>query len=241
MKRTITTLSLFLTFPFLSYSEEPSPAQARQPQSKPKIIVSGFQNFGGRSINASSELAKSITDAFPHLNITFIQVPVVWGAPERTILENQKLKPAVWIAFGEGTEDFQIETVANNRRAELRDNRNQLPTREEISLGGPEQLTTTISAERISVSLQKLGYTPRISSDAGKYLCEEMLYALLSEQQVHHTTLKEAVFIHVPIYGSTVRIHGKDVTFSGENLRTAAVDLFQAITGSLQLNSGRLN
>ena len=48
---------------------------------KPKIIVSGFEGFGGRSINASAELAKAMAAEFSQYELTFVQVPVIWGAP----------------------------------------------------------------------------------------------------------------------------------------------------------------
>jgi pyroglutamyl-peptidase len=222
----------------LTFWEDPAGTpQTRQEHSKPKIIVSGFEQFAGRSINASSVLAKDISEDFPDSDITYLKVPVVWGAPEEAIIQNRPIRPDVWIAFGEGAKDFQIETLASNRRAKICDNHNRLPETQEIDPGGPQQLKLNISPQALVEQMRKLGYTLKISSDAGGFLCDEMLYSLLREQQDADSTLKQVVFIHVPIYGTKVRIHGQDVAFSGQNVDTAARDLFEALGENLQINN----
>jgi len=206
---------------------------------KQKIVVSGFDGFGGRSINASAELAKAIKEEFPQLDITFVQVPVVWGAPMRSVASVRELKPDVWIAFGEGTRSFQIETVARNRRGEHRDNSDKLPSEPEIVSGGPEELTLKESTGPLNEEIQKQGLQCKVSANAGSYLCEEMLYTLLKEKSNPQSTLKHVLFVHVPTYGAMTRIAGDEVAFSGDNVKTAARDLFQAIAASLQLNDSK--
>jgi pyroglutamyl-peptidase len=223
---------LNLTF----WSDNPASAQNR-PDSKTKIIVSGFDGFAGRSVNASSEFAKAIRHDFPGSDITFLQVPVVWGAPEEAIAQSRLLNPTVWIAFGEGTQSFQIETVANNRRGGFRDNESKVPAVKEIYPGGPDCLKLDISSQPLVAQMDSLGYNLKVSSNAGSYLCEEMLYSLLHEEQGENSTLKKVMFIHVPIYGSKVQIRGQEVTFSGQNLDTAARDLFTVLADNFGLTS----
>ncbi len=222
----------------LTFWEDTPPApQTRQDPSKPKIIVSGFEEFAGRSINASSELAKAISEDFPDANLTYLKVPVVWGAPQEAIDQNRELGPTVWIAFGEGGSDFQIETLATNHRGNYRDNHDQLPESKEITPGGPEILKLTMSPDPLVAEMRDLGYTFKVSNHAGGYLCEEMLYSLLHEQQNEDSTLKQVVFIHVPIYGSMARIRGHDVPFSGQNLDMAARDIFKVLADNFQINN----
>jgi pyroglutamyl-peptidase len=227
----------------LTFWQDPPPessANARPPAegpaaAKPKIVVSGFEQFGGRSINASSEIAQAIVKAFPQLDITFVKVPVVWGAPKQAIERAHSLNPSIWIAFGEGRNTFQIETVARNTRGQFRDNKNEVPAANEIDPNGAQQLTLDFPAEALSNRLRDLGYDCASSSDAGKYLCEEMLYSLLEEKSLNNTRLKQALFIHVPVHGSKIHIRGKEVALSDDNLRLAARDIFEAIAAVLAI------
>lgn len=211
------------------------PAEA--PVSKPKIVVSGFDPFGGRSINASSEIARAIVQGFPQWDITFVQVPVIWGAPKKAIARSQTLDPSIWIAFGEGTSGFRIETVARNLRGRSPDNRQKAPTQQKIDPNGPDELKLDFSVEALSERLRSLGYDCSVSSNAGDYLCEEMLYSLLEAKNSGHSNLKEAIFIHVPIKDAKVRVRGKDVPFDSDNIRTAATDIFQAIATFLKISA----
>jgi pyroglutamyl-peptidase len=206
---------------------------------KGKIIVSGFEGFAGRSINASSEIAQAIVKEFPQLDITFVQVPVVWGAPKQAIDRLRPKNPVIWIAFGEGTNIFQVETVANNSRGEFRDNQQALPAAKQIDPKGAQQLKLDFPADALSKRLRDLGYDCKISSDAGKYLCEEILYSLLAEKTSPDTKLKHALFIHVPVHDSQVRVRGKEVPLSDDNLRQAARDLFEAIAAVLEVPASK--
>ena len=215
------------------------PRDARAPAggaAKPKIVVSGFEQFAGRSINASSEIAQAIVKAFPQWDITFVHVPVLWGAPKQAIARARSLKPTIWIAFGEGTSAFQIETVARNTRGQHKDNKSEMPLETEITPKGVQQLKLDFPAEALSDRLRRLGYDFTSSSDAGKYLCEEMLYSLLEETKASDATLKHGLFIHVPVHAATVRVRGKEVPLKDENLRVAARDLFEAIATVLEIS-----
>jgi pyroglutamyl-peptidase len=233
---------LNLTFWFDAPAQSAAPAGASTQilaAAKGKIIVSGFEGFAGRSNNASSEIAQAIVREFPQLDITFVQVPVVWGAPKQAIERVRSRNPIIWIAFGEGTNTFQVETVANNSRGEFRDNQQALPAAKQIDPKGTQQLKLDFPADTLSKRLGDLGYDCKTSSDAGKYLCEEILYSLLAEKNSPKTKLKHAIFIHVPILGSNVRVRGKEVPLSDDNLRQAARDLFEAIAAVLEVPASK--
>jgi pyrrolidone-carboxylate peptidase len=206
---------------------------------RPKIIVSGFEQFAGRSVNASSELAQAIVKSFPQWDLTFIQVPVVWGAPKEAISQAHLVQPTIWIAFGEGTTAFQVESSARNTRGPGRDNKNQTPSQKDIDPKGAKQFRVDFSAETLSNRLRDLGYDCKASSDAGESLCEEMLYSLLEEKNSADSKLKQAIFIHVPVEGTKVRIRGAEVPFTGDNIQTAAHDVFETIVAVLKISSAK--
>ena len=170
----------------------------------PDILVSGFEAFGGRSQNASWELAQEIGKAFPH-EVRTLEIPVVWGAPLESI-NGVKPLPKVWLAFGEGTPEFQIEIVAHNLRGRYPDNHGTKPVMPDIVKDGEPELHQQAKLEGLAQALTQAGFPTHVSENAGRYLCEEMLYSLLHAQKQHPDALKLVMFIHVPPLGQTVKL-----------------------------------
>jgi pyroglutamyl-peptidase len=170
----------------------------------PDILVSGFEAFGGRTENASWTLAEEIAKAFPQ-EVRSLQVPVVWGAPLTTI-NNAKPLPQVWIAFGEGTAEFQIETIAHNLRGRYPDNHGTKPSTPDVVNEAEPELHQTAKVEGLAEALTQAGFPTHVSQNAGRYLCEEMLYSLLHAQKQHPEALRLVLFIHVPPLAQTVKL-----------------------------------
>ncbi len=171
---------------------------------QPDILVSGFEAFGGRTENASWTLAEEIAKAFPQ-EVRTLKVPVIWGAPLTTI-NNAKPLPQVWIAFGEGTPEFQIETIAHNLRGRYPDNHGTKPVTPDVVKDAEPELTQSAKVDGLAEALTQAGFPTHVSQNAGRYICEEMLYSLLHEQKQHPEALKLVLFIHVPPLGQSVKL-----------------------------------
>jgi pyroglutamyl-peptidase len=171
-------------------------AQTAPDAQQPAIVVSGFEPFGGRDRNASWTLAAEIAKAFPR-EVRALQIPVVWGAPLTTINNTQPL-PQVWIAFGEGTPEFQIEILAHNQRGSYPDNQQAKPATPDIVSAAAPVLKQQAQVKDLAAALTQAGFPTHVSQSAGRYLCEEMLYSLLYAQQQHPEALRLVLFIHVP-------------------------------------------
>jgi len=170
----------------------------------PDILLSGFEAFGGRTENASWTLAQEIAKAFPQ-EVRSLQVPVVWGAPLTSITSAKPL-PQVWIAFGEGTAEFQIETIAHNLRGRYPDNHGTKPATPDVVKDAEPELLQPAKVEGLAEALTQAGFPTHVSQNAGRYLCEEMLYSLLHAQKQHPEALKLVLFIHVPPLAQTVKL-----------------------------------
>lgn len=179
-------------------------ADAETEAAAPPVVVSGFEPFGGRGVNASWVLAEAIGKTHPK-RVRTLQVPVVWGAPLKTI-EATKPLPRAWIAFGEGTRAFQIEVLARVKRGAYPDNLKEIPSQQEIVQGGDAQLENHVAAQSLAEALTKRGFPTKVSRSAGAYLCEEMLYSLLHSQKKHPEAFGLVLFIHVPILGQRVSL-----------------------------------
>ncbi len=174
-------------------------APAQTPQAR--VVVSGFEPFGGRTLNASWVLAGEIKKQNP--GVKLVQVPVVWGAPLKAI-RSVKPAPEVWIAFGEGTREFQIELLGHNKRGQHPDNNGAQPAAPDIVADAPAVLENGISADALASALTSKGFPTLVSRNAGSYLCEEMLYSLLYAKQQSAGIMKVVMFVHVPTLESEI-------------------------------------
>lgn len=171
---------------------------------EPAIVVSGFEPFGGRAENASWTLAGEIAKTFPH-EVRALQIPVIWGAPLASI-NNTRPLPQVWIAFGEGTAEFQIEILAHNQRGMHLDNRQAKPAAPDIVQAAAPLLRQQAQVADLAAALTQAGFPTHVSQSAGRYLCEEMLYSLLYAQQQHPEALRLVLFVHVPTLEQSIPV-----------------------------------
>jgi pyroglutamyl-peptidase len=176
----------------------------------PKVLVTGFTPFDGRSVNASWIAARSLATLD---SIDTLEVPVLWGAPQRLLAPVCEVEcPEVIISMGEGREGwFDIETVARNRRNERGDNHGNLPDGEPIYPDGPDQCHATIDAVQLQRQLNLAGVPARISRDAGAFLCEELLYTL-ETLKTQSGQLNKVVFVHLPPFGTQLVYAGERTT-----------------------------
>ncbi len=202
------------------------------------VVVSGFAPFTNpvtgvnRGVNTSEVIADQIAADNANNRLVHIQevqnVPVVWGQPEKQIqkvLAKTKTPITLWLALGEGTTQFTVETVARNARLNIRDGEGKLPTSLQIIPGGKAILG--LGQFPVGTLRQQLGLNVQTSKNAGGYLCEEMFYDLLNERYKPKTLLQNAVFIHVPALpaGTTAANNNAVKTFSSEIVDAILKDL----------------
>ncbi len=173
-----------------------------------KILVTGFTPFDGRSVNASWIAASSGKND----RVDSLEIPVIWGSPMKLLRAYcEQQCPATIVALGEGREGwFDIETLAMNHRKERPDNEGNTPGGEPISPSGPWTRKASCNASHLQRSLTAADFPTRISTDAGQFLCEEMLYTLETLRE-DYAELQKVLFCHVPPFGSDLYIAGKPV------------------------------
>lgn len=166
-----------------------------------RILVTGFEPFGGASWNPSGKLASSLDGQTIHGGtIVGRKLPVVWGEAPRLLEQYiEEIRPHVAIALGMARDSIEIELSATNRRhPERRDNAGALavPPRPMAT----KTLRTALPVDRIVRSSEE--GSVRVSEDAGGYLCEEVFFALQSVREkvleTQRWPLVRSGFIHVP-------------------------------------------
>lgn len=198
-----TCLHLLSSLPWVSVAG--FAAAAEVPASR-KIVISGFRPFAGRAVNASSKLAEMIAAHAARPQVSAITVPVVWGAPGKEVEKHWPGPGGLWVAFGEGhAGGLRIETRARNRRGKLPDEDRKPPEREYIIPGGTNVLEQPFPTQELAAALEKAGFPTTLSDDAGRYLCEEMFYELLSRRRAGEQAGEApatVLFIHLPPWGT---------------------------------------
>lgn len=177
----------------------------------PHILLTGFTPFDGRESNASWIAAQALVAAHRSQHVLHgLLIPVCWGAPRPAITKAlARWQPRCVIAMGEGAADlFRIETLARNKRAQRKDNKQQLPPHPLIEPQGQDSYPASTDYSALCTSLCAAGYPAQLSSDAGAYLCEELLYTLES-LKTKHPALQTVLFVHLPPFGSKLELRGK--------------------------------
>lgn len=190
-----------LALPFVLLLTRPTP-----PPAVPVCLLTGFEPFGGHSVNSSWEMLKPLEgQTVAGHRVATARLPVVYdevAGPLQAAIE--KHRPALVISFGMGTEVVQVELVARNgyHLARPEDNLGRGPPREKIVPGGPDEIPTQLPAAEIIRALQAAGIGAGDSDDADGYLCNECFYRVMSlKKEGAAANVVRRGFVHVPVLG----------------------------------------
>ena len=166
-----------------------------------KVLVTGFEPFGGESINPSWEAVKALPDEINGAEIVKQRLPVTFrGVREllpRLIVEE---RPDIVILTGQagGRPNITVERVAINvMDSTMADNEGFTPEDEPVFEGAPAAYFATIPIKTIVRALRNAGIPSGISNTAGTYVCNTAMFTALHTIAVRGLETK-AGFIHVP-------------------------------------------
>lgn len=164
-----------------------------------KLLITGFEPFGGETINPSWEAVELLPNEINGYSLTKLLLPVVFGeAASRVIKETEVLSPDVIICIGQagGRAAITPELVGINlRNASIPDNKGNHPKDESIIAGGADAHFSTLPVRRISEAINNSGVPSHLSYSAGAYVCNDLLYSLLAHFKGTETKVG---FIHIP-------------------------------------------
>ena len=164
-----------------------------------KLLITGFEPFGGESINPSWEAVSRLPDKINNYNLTKLLIPVVFGEAANKVLEVAKdIKPDVIISVGQagGRNAITPELVAiNMKQASLPDNKSNQPKDQPIVKNGPKAYFSTLPVRQMADGIKSAGVAATVSYSAGAYVCNDVLYTLLDHYNESNTRVG---FIHIP-------------------------------------------
>lgn len=164
-----------------------------------KLLITGFDPFGGENINPSWEAVKLLPEKIGVYTIHKMEIPTVFDVAARQVLDQaNQLQPEVILCIGQagGRNAVTPERIAVNiRDARIADNRGFQPSGDRVVPEGPAAYFSTLPVEKMANAICQAGFPGAVSNTAGTFVCNDVLYTLL-----HHfdgTDLRTG-FIHVP-------------------------------------------
>lgn len=163
-----------------------------------KILLTGFEPFGGSPVNPSEQVVKALA-ADPPAGIDLLTaiLPVERAAGPQALLDAvQASRPQAVLCLGEASRRavVSIERVAINLLDyRIPDNSGEQCVDQPIFADGPAACFVTLPVRAMLAAVLAAGIPAELSLSAGAYLCNQVLYTLL-----HLRPAIPAGFIHLP-------------------------------------------
>lgn len=166
-----------------------------------KVLVTGFEPFGGEKINPSLEAVRMLPEEISGAEIVKASIPVVFGKSITKLDELiEKEKPQVVICVGQagGRFELSIERVAINiDDARIPDNDGNQPIDEKIFEDGENAYFATLPIKAMVEEMRSGSVPAAVSNTAGTYVCNNIMYGLLYLTDKKYKDIRGG-FIHVP-------------------------------------------
>ena len=166
-----------------------------------KILVTGFDPFGGEKINPSIEAVKKLPENIAGAEIIKLEVPTVIGKSIDKIKEKlEEVHPDVVLSIGQagGRTDIGVERIGINcDDCKIKDNEGNQPIDEKIIKDGPAAYFSTLPIKAMVKNIQAGGVPASVSNTAGTFICNHVLYGVLHLQASKYKEMR-AGFIHIP-------------------------------------------
>jgi len=164
-----------------------------------KLLITGFEPFDGEDINPSWEALRRLPPEIGGYELIKMRIPVVFGeSAESVIRMAQDVSPDVILCIGQagGRDAVTPELVGINlRHANIPDNKGNKPSDEPIEPLGECAYFSTLPVRSIAEAISSAGVASRVSYSAGAYVCNDVMYTLLSYFKGSKTRVG---FIHIP-------------------------------------------
>ena len=164
-----------------------------------RLLITGFDPFGGETVNPSWEAVRFLPEAVGAYRLTKLQIPTIFGQAAETVLTAaRELRPDVILCIGQagGRSAVTPEVVAINlREARIPDNAGNQPVNVPVVENAPAAYFSTVPVRAMVKAIQDAGLPAALSYSAGTFVCNDVLYTLL---HCFDGTQTQVGFVHVP-------------------------------------------
>ena len=166
-----------------------------------KILVTGFDPFGGEKVNPALEAVKSLPSEIHGAEIHWVEIPTVfYKSAEVLEAEIVRYQPDVVLCIGQagGRAGLTPERVAINQDdARIPDNQGNQPIDTPIRLDGEAAYFSTLPIKAMVQAIKEVGLPATVSNTAGTFVCNHLMYQALylADKKFSHM---RAGFMHIP-------------------------------------------
>ena len=201
-----------------------------------KILLTGFEPFGGESINPAKEAVKLVKEDIKGAQIVKCYVPVVFGKAIDTVYEAMKNeKPDAVLLIGQAGGRYEItpERIAINcDDARIPDNEGNQPVDKPVVEDGPSAYFSTLPVKKMVEYMKNANVPAAVSNTAGTYVCNHLMYGVLNhiEKEFPGTI---GGFMHVPFLHEQVMNKKETASLSKDDVVKGIEACLEAIVDSL--------
>lgn len=165
------------------------------------ILFTGFEPFGGETVNPALEAVRRLPDSAAGVPIRRLRLPTSFRRAGETLLEAvDAWRPEAVVCVGQagGRKAVTPEKIAINYiDARIPDNDGAQPADVPIRADGPAAYFATLPVRAIDEAIRAAGVPCAVSYSAGCYVCNFVMYTLLDHLA---RTAPDVLggFIHVP-------------------------------------------
>lgn len=208
------------------------------------VLVTGFEPFGGETVNPSWEVVKQLEGVIiDDCRVVARQLPCVFGESLAVLnAAMDELEPAVVIAVGQagGRVDVTVERVAINvDDARIADNRGQQPVDIAIVPEGPAAWFSTLPIKAMVAAMREKGIPASVSQTAGTFVCNHVMYGLL--HKLGDKNGARGGFIHIPYLPEQAAAHAGAPSMAAHTVRIAletAIEVALSQTSDIKAAGG---
>lgn len=187
-----------------------------------KVLITGFDPFGGENINPAYEAVKGLEDNILGVKIIKKEIPTVFHKSikilEKLIIDEN---PDLIICVGQagGRFDISLERVAINiDDARIKDNEGNQPIDMRIFEDGENAYFSSLAIKGMAKKIREAGIPASISNTAGTFVCNHIMYGLLYLIDKKYPNIRGG-FIHVPYLPEQVVSKGNLPSMSIDTIR----------------------
>lgn len=173
-----------------------------------KILVTGFDPFGGESINPAYEAVKLLPDCIGGAAIVKRLIPTSFLRSGRVLEEAiERVRPEAVVCIGQagGRAAITPERLAVNLMDSTSpDNDGFIPTDIPVCADGENAYFSSLPVKEMAAAIKEAGVNAVLSLSAGTFVCNSLMYRLLYLSATRYPGMRGG-FIHVPyLTGQTV-------------------------------------
>lgn len=163
------------------------------------LIITGFDAFGGSSVNPSREAVMALPDEVGRYRLTKLELPTIFETAAQTVLAAAARDPAdviLCVGVAAGRDAITPELMGINwNHARIPDNAGNQPVETLIDPHCPAGIFATVPVTAMAKAIRSAGIRGAVSHSAGAFVCNDTLYRLLRHFAGSGTRVG---FVHVP-------------------------------------------